>query len=96
MTSIIPNRTRIKGKITAVVASRKAEFSLISIDAEKLSAVNNYANLIEKPSTPVVEVLISDKVIEEYKLKEGSRLSMLIRKTPGEIFAIPDSIEVSP
>ena len=96
MTSIIPNRTRIKGKITAVEASRKAEFSVISIDPEKLSAVNNYANLIEKPSTPVVEILISDKVIEEYKLKEGSRVLMLIRKTPGEIFAIPNSIEVSP
>ena len=96
MTSIILNRTRIEGKVTAIAASRKDEFSLIRIDPEKMSAVNNYANLIEKPLMPVVEILISNKVIEEYKLKEGSRVSMLIRKTPKEVFAIPDSIEVSP
>jgi hypothetical protein len=96
MTSIIPNRTRIEGKITSVAASRKDEFSLVRIDPEKLSSVGNFANLIEKPSMLVVEILISKKVIEEYKLKEGSRVSMLIRKTPKEIFAIPDSIEVSP
>jgi hypothetical protein len=96
MTSIVPNRTRIEGKITVVAPSRKEEFSLIRIDPEKLSSVGNFANLIEKPSMPVVEILISNKVIEEFKIKEGSRVSMLIRKTPKEIFAIPDSIEVSP
>ncbi len=96
MTSIAPNRTRIEGKITTIATSRKDEFSLVRIDPEKLSSVNNFVNLIQKSSTSVVEILISNKVIEEFKLKEGGSVSMLIRKTPKEIFAIPDSIEVSP
>jgi hypothetical protein len=41
-----------------------------------------------------VEILISNSVVEAHKLKKGKKVAMLVRKTPKEIFAIPDSVEV--
>lgn len=95
MTSMAPNRTHLEGKILSVEDSTHLEdFRVLKIKAKQLGAVKSFANLIQEPDDAVLWVHVSKDVVAEHKLREGQQLSMHIRKTPKDLFVVPDSLKV--
>ena len=95
MTSIAPNRTHIEGRILSIEDSTHLEdFRVLKIQAHQIGDVGAFTNLIKEPNDSVLWVHASKDVVDKHKLKEGLDLSVDIRKSPKDLFVIPDSLEV--
>jgi hypothetical protein len=95
MTSIVPNRTKIEGKVVSVEKSdHHDDFSVLKIKTRQVGPVEGKANLADKSGGVEMLIHISKEVLDKHKLKVGSQLSATIRKTPKDLFVIPDSIVV--
>jgi hypothetical protein len=95
MTSIVPNRTHVEGRILSIEDSTHLEdFRVLKIKAHQIGEVSAFTNLINEPNDSVLWVHVSKDVVDKHKLKEGLDLSVHIRKSPKDLFVIPDSLQV--
>lgn len=95
MTSIIPNRTHIQGNIQALWPSEdKAEFCVLEVLPSSITAVDNYANLLDGAAPDALQIQVTRQLQEQLHLQAGMKIACQVRKAPGRLFVIPESIEV--
>jgi hypothetical protein len=95
MVQIIPNRSLVEGKIVSIRKSPDIDhFSVMEVLPFKTGAVEGFANLLEASTVNTMQIHVADVVQKEQGLKEGSKISAIVRKAPQKLFAIPDSVKV--
>ncbi|BAV07759.1 hypothetical protein SAMN05421788_103109 [Filimonas lacunae] len=95
MISIIPNRTLVTGNIQALWPSEdKADFCVLELIPSSLDAVDSFVNLLDGQEPGLLHIQIARQVQEQYHLQAGMKIACQVRKAPGKLFVIPDSIEV--
>ena len=104
MSSILPNKSLVEGKIVAVRKSADIDnFSVVEIQPSSISSVEGSANLLHSgqgtasPSgdQPNLHIHVSDEVSRQYGLTPGKILSAQVRRAPDNLFVIPDSVKIT-
>jgi len=97
MVQIIPNHSKVEGKIISVKQSPDlSNFRIFEIVPTKIEPVAGSANLLDKSSPENLHVHFAKEVQDEYRLKKGMPVSFLARKALDKLFVIPDSIDILP
>lgn len=97
MSSIIPNRTLLTGNIQALRPHAGREnFCILEIQPASITDVSSFPNLLNTRHHGILEIEINRDVQQQHHLETGMVISCQVRKAPGSLFIIPDSIQVLP
>ncbi|HEY4288026.1 MAG TPA: hypothetical protein VGN00_13065 [Puia sp.] len=103
MSSILPNKSLVEGKIVSVRKSADIDnFSIVEIQPLQISSVEGSANLLGSGQEAATQsgqqanlhIHVSDEVSRQHDLTPGKVISTQVRKAPDNLFVIPDSVKV--
>ena len=95
MVQIVPNRSLVEGKIVSIRKSPGIEhFSVMEILPSKIGHADGFASLVKASPQETLHIHIADDVQKKHGLKEGSKISTMVRNAPENLFAIPESLKL--
>ncbi|HVU57328.1 MAG TPA: hypothetical protein VHD83_19835 [Puia sp.] len=102
MSSIVPNRSLVEGRIISVHKSADIDnFSVMEIQPSRISPVEGSVTLLRSGDgssssgeQPHLHIHVSNEVSQQHDLSPGKMISAQVRKAPDNLFVIPDSVKV--
>ena len=103
MSSIIPNKSLVEGKIISMRKSAHIDhFSVMEIQPSRISPVEGSVHLLrsgEDADSPSggqgnLQIHVSDELSRQHDLRPGKMVSAQVRKAPDNLFVIPDSVKI--
>jgi len=103
MSSIVPNKSLIEGKIISMQKSADIDnFSVMEVQPLRISPVEGSAHLLRSGQDsgsavgeqPNLHIHVSNDVSRQHDLKPGKIVSAQVRKAPDNLFVIPDSVKI--